>query len=195
MTNPVLMHVVRRETHSPRTVMTVIVLVLVAAAAAYAGTEIVLHLLGAAPLLVAPGAALAWAAEALPASEPRAAVVAGAGAVAVIGAILLWFALAPGRRPRHALNASGHAVVVDNGVIASAVAERVRRELDLPRGAVIAGIGHRSADVTVRPEPGQVIDRESVRSIAENELDGYGASPRLKVRARVQQPAEREGGS
>lgn len=192
MANPVLMRVVRRETHSPRTAMTVTVLVLVAAAAVYAGIETVLHLLGATPLLVAPGAALAWVA-ALPASEPRAAIVVGAAAVAAIGMLLLWFALAPGRRSKHALDVSRHAVVVDNEVIASAVAERVRRELDLPKGAVIVGIGHRTADVTVRSEPGQVIDRASVRSIAEDELDGYGASPRLKVRARVQQPTERDG--
>jgi len=194
MTNPVLTRVVRRETHSPRTAMTVIVLVLVVAAAVYAGIEIVLHLWGAAPLLVAPGAALAWV-QALPASEPRAAIVAGAAAVAVVGVVLLWFAVAAGRRPQHALGVSGHAVVVDNGVIASAVAERVRRELDLPKGAVVVGIGHRSADVTVRPEPGRVIDRARVRSIAENELDGYGPSPRLTVRARVQQTAESEGAS
>ncbi|MGB4134955.1 MAG: DNA/RNA endonuclease G, partial [Microbacterium sp.] len=179
MTNPVLMRVVRRETHSPRTAMTVIVLVFIAAAAVYAGIEIVLRLSGAAPLLVTPGEALAWMAT-LPGSEPRAAIIAGAAAVAVIGLMLLWFAVAPGRRPKHALGVSGHAVVVDNGVIASAVAERVRRDLDLSKGRVVVGVGHRSAEVMVRPEPGQVVDRARVRSIAEAELDGYGASPRLK---------------
>lgn len=194
MTQPVLMRVVRRETHSPRTVMTVIVLVLIATAAVYSGIEIVLHLLGARPMLVSPGAALAWA-ESLPGAEPRAAIVAAAAGVAVVGVILLWLAVAPGRRPKHALGVSTHAVVVDNAVVASAVAERVRRELDLPKAAVVVGIGHHSADVTVRPEPGQVIDRARVRSIAETELDGYTASPRLKVRARVQQSAERDGAS
>jgi len=194
MANPVLTRVVRRETHSPRTAVTVIVLILVAAAAVYAGIEIVLHLLGAAPLLVAPGAAFAWV-VALPASEPRAAIVAGAAAVAVVGAILLWFAVAPGRRPKHALGVSGHAVVVDNAVIASAVAERVRRDLDLPKGAVVVGVGHRVTDVMVRPEPGQVIDQGRARSLVERELDEYAPSPRLKVRARVQQSSERDGAS
>ncbi|MGF3057473.1 DUF6286 domain-containing protein [Microbacterium sp. YY-01] len=190
MSNTVLRRVVRREMHSPRTVMLVIVLVLVAAVAVYAGIEVVLHLLGAAPLLVSPGTAVAWVAT-LPTAEPRSTIIAGASAVAVVGVILLWFVVAPGRRPKHALGVSGHAVVVDNGVIASAVAARVRRELDLPKGAVVVGIGHRSADVMVRPEPGQVVDRAWARSIAETELDGYRASPRLKVRARVQQSAER----
>ncbi|GGD26913.1 hypothetical protein GCM10010915_03710 [Microbacterium faecale] len=192
MTNPVLTRVVRREAHSPRTVMTVVVLVLVVAAAVYAGIEIVLHLLRAAPLLVTPGAALAWLA-ALPTAESRAAIILGAGVVAVAGVILLWFAVAPGRRPQHALGVSGHAVIVDNGVIASAVAERVRLELDLPKGAVNVGVGHRTADVTVRRATGQVVDRARVRSVVERELDGYASSPRLKARARVRRSAERGG--
>lgn len=184
MTSPVLTRVVRRETHSPRTVVTVIVVVLIALSAVYTGIEIVLHLLGAEPLVVAPGAALAWL-IALPAAQPQPAVIAGGSAVAVIGVVLVWLALSPGRRPKHALAVSPHAVVVDNGVIASAVAERVRRELDLSRGAVVVGIGHRGADVTVRPEPGQVIERSRVRSVAQTELAGYQAEPALRVRARV----------
>ena len=49
MSNAVLQRVVRRETHSPRTVITVVVLVIIIAAAAYVGTELVLRLLGAGP--------------------------------------------------------------------------------------------------------------------------------------------------
>ena len=190
MMNTVMRRVMRREMHSPRTAMTVIVLSIVVAAAVYAGIEIVRYLMGAAPLLVAPRAALAWVA-ALPTAEPRAAVVAGAVVVAIFGVVLLWFAITPGRRPKHVLGVTAHAVIVDNGVIASAVAERVRRELDVPRGAVVVGIGHRTADVTVRPEPGQTVDRDLVRSIAGEELDGYASEPRLKVRARVLQSVDR----
>lgn len=182
MTNPVLKRVVRRETHSPRTMAMVIVLVVIIVGAVLTGIEIVLRMSGSAALLVAPGAATAWA-EALPVAEPGEAVIAGASAVVLAGFVLLWFALAPGRRPKHSLGVSEHAVIVDNAVIASAIAERMRQELDLPRGAVIVGIGHRAADVRVRPEPGQLIDRAQVRSIAEGELVGYSASPRLKVRA------------
>ncbi|GAA3663660.1 DNA/RNA endonuclease G [Microbacterium marinilacus] len=194
MSTQVLKRVVRRETHSPRTVVTVVLLVLIALAAVYTGVEIVLSLAGAGPLLVAPGAALAWL-VALPGAQPQSAVVAGAAVVAVIGVILVWLALSPGRLPKHQLGLSEHAVVVDNGVIASAVAERVRRELDLPRDGVVVGIGHRGADVTVRPEPGRRIDRSEVREAAEAELQTYSSSPALKVRARVQRTAETEGAS
>jgi len=194
MTDRVLTRVVRRETHSPRTAVTVVVLILIAVAAAYTATEIVLRLSGAAPLLATPGEALAWI-RALPDEQPQSGVIAGAAAVALVGVVLLWFAIAPGRRAKHALAVLDHAVVVDNGVIASAIAERVRRASDLPRGAATVGVGHRAVDVTVRPEQGQTIDRAHVRSIAEEELERYALTPRVKVRVRVQQPAEGEGSS
>jgi len=191
MSTPVLRRVVRRETHSPRTVPTVIVLVLVALAAIYAGTEIVLRLLGVGPLLVAPGAALAWM-TAAPEALPQAAVVAVGAAAAVAGVVLVWLSLSPGRRPKHQLGISSRAVLVDNGVIASAVAERVRRELDLSKGSVVVGVGHTVADVTVRPEPGQLVEKTHVRSVAEIELASYDLVPRVKVRARVLRSADPE---
>lgn len=191
MTSAVLKRVVRRETHSPRTVSTVIVLALVVVAAIYVGVEIVLHLLGVGPFLVAPGAALTWLQE-LP-DQHHGLVVAGGLLVAVAGVVLVWFALGTGRRPKHELGSSSYAVLVDNGVIASSVAERVRRELDLSKGTVVVGVGHRSADISVRPEPGQPVDRRHVRAVAESELAGYELSPRVKVRARVLRAADAEG--
>lgn len=191
MSNAVLKRVVRRETHSPRTVATVIVLAIVVVAAIYVGVEIVLHLLGAGPLLVAPGAALTWLQE--PPDQHQGLVVAGGLLAAVAGVVLVWFALGAGRRPKHELGSSSYAVLVDNGVIASSVAERVRRELDLAKGAVVAGVGHRSADITVRPEPGQPVDKHYVRAVAESELADYELSPRVKVRARVLRAADMEG--
>ncbi|CEI27118.1 Putative uncharacterized protein [Propionibacterium freudenreichii] len=191
MTNAVLKRVVRRETHSPRTVATVILLVLVALAAIYVGIEIVLRLLGIGPLLVAPGAALTWLQD-LP-DQPPSLIIAGGLIALVAGLVLVWLALGPGRRPKHQLGSSSYAVIVDNGVIASSVAERVRRELDLAKGAVVVGVGHRSADITVRPEPGQAVDRRHVRAVAESELAGYELSPRVKVRARVLRAADVEG--
>ncbi len=194
MTNAVLKRVVRRETHSPRTVATVIVLVILALAAIYVGVEIVLYLVGAGPLLAAPGAALAWL-EDLPGNDLPAAVIAGGVIVAIVGIVLVWLSLAPGRRPKHELERSSHAVIVDNGVVASSIAERVRRELDLSSGAVVVGISHRGADVTVRPEPGQSVEKSRVRSVAEAELTSYDLSPRVTVHARVLDPTDREGAS
>ncbi len=189
MSTRALSRVVRRETHSPRTVLTVVVLVLTIAVLLWASVEIVLRLAGHAPLLVSPGGALAWL-EALPMAVPEAAVVGGAIVAAVAGVAMVWFAVGPGRLPKHRLGLDRHAVVVDNGVIASAVADRIRRELDLSKNGVTVGVGHRAADVHVRPEPGQVIEVERIRNVVEPELAGYRLTPALRVRVRVEQRRE-----
>jgi len=192
-TSAVLTRVVRRETHSPRTVAAVIVLILVALAAIYAGVEIALQLLGFEPLLLRPGAAASWL-TAAPAASPQ--VVVAVGVIAVVaGAVLVWLSLSPGRRPKHLLGVSPRPVLVDDGVIASSLAERVRRERDLPRGAVTVAVGHRTADVTARPEAGQLVAKDHVRSVVETELGGYELSPRVRVRVRVLRPADVEEAS
>lgn len=191
MTSTVFNRIVRREMHSPRTVATVLVLIIVALFAIYVGIEITLHLSGIDPLLVTPGAALIWL-TGLPAAEPAALIVAGAALAAVVGFVLIWLALTPGRRAKHHMRGFSHAIVADNGVIASSIAEHVRRELDLSKGAVVVGIGHRSADVSVRPEPGQVVEKDHVRAVAESELARYELSPRVKARARVLHAADVE---
>jgi hypothetical protein len=185
MSTSVLRRVVRRETHSPRTAATAIVLVCIALAAIFTGIEIVLSLLGRHPLLIAPGAALDRL-RTLPEDGPRAAVIVGGAIIAVIGMLLIWLAVSPGRRPKHelALSAS-HAVVVDNAVIASAVADRVRRELDLSKGGAVVGVGHWSADVTVRPEPGQNVEKATVQDVVEAELARYDLSPRVRAHVRI----------
>lgn len=193
MMTPVMTRVVRRETHSPRTVAAVLVLAVVTAAAILVGIEIVLHLLGTGSMLLAPGAGLTWLAG-LPTAAPRAAVVLGAVAIALAGLVLIWLALSPGRRSKHRLGASSRAVVVDNGVIASAIADRLRREFFLPAGGVTVGVGHRDVDVTVRPEAGQEIDAADVRSSAEAEIAASQPSPALRIRARIQPRPDTGGG-
>ncbi|MGW9021850.1 DUF6286 domain-containing protein [Leucobacter chromiiresistens] len=193
MSHQVLHRGVRRETHSPRTVAAVIVLVVLAAAAVFAGIEIVRWLAGLGPLLVAPGDGLR-ALTGLPEAEPQAAVVAGGAVAAIAGLALVWLAVAPGRRPRHSLSGHPIAVVCDNGVLASAVAEQLRRSLDLAPGAVVVGVGSRSIDVTVRPAPGQTIEKDRVRDLAAEEVARYDLSPSPKVHARIAKPADGEGG-
>ncbi|MEJ6489166.1 DNA/RNA endonuclease G [Leucobacter sp. USCH14] len=192
MSNSVLNRGVRRETHSPRTVAAVAVLVVLAAAAVFVGIEIVRWLTGLGPLLVTPGDGLNALAQ-LPDAEPQGAVVAGGAIAALLGLVLVWLAIGPGRRPRHALSGHPIAVVCDNGVLASAIAEQLRRSLDLAPGAVVVGVGSRSIDVTVRPAPGQNIEKDRVRALAAEEIDRYELSPGVKVHARIAKPADEEG--
>ncbi|AXH34173.1 DNA/RNA endonuclease G [Humibacter sp. BT305] len=188
-TDPVLGRVVRRETHSPRTAATAIVLVVLMLGLAYLGVEIVLRLLSLPPLLLSPGQGLDWLA-ALPTGQPAAAVVGGSIVVALIGLVLIVLALGAGRLPKHRMGEE--AVVVDNGVIAQALAQHVSDELSLGRENVTVGVAHRAADITVRPQPGLTVDPAAVRAAAEEELTGYRLTPALRVRIRIEKPAQKE---
>ncbi|MEV7692624.1 DNA/RNA endonuclease G [Microbacterium sp. NPDC089189] len=180
----VLRRVVRRETHSPRTVAAVTVAILVIVALAYLGVELVLAMTSSAPLLVAPLDLLAGAAT-LPESGIPAAVVAIAALVAVIGVALIVVALSPGRLAKHEMPGEDAPVLVDNAVIAGALAHTISTELGLERSRVRVGVSHRTADITVRPVAGIPLPASDVRESAERALEEYGTAPSLRVVVRI----------
>ena len=172
MSTPVLRRVVRRETHSPRTVAMFVAVILLILALAYIGLEIVLNLAAQPALLLGPAAAGGWLVG-LPTAQPEGLVIAGSVVLALIGIVFLVLALTPGRLSKHTLEAGDRAVVVDNGVIASALAQHLSEETGLARDSITVGVGHRGVDVTVRPGAGIPLDKGAVKSAAEAELQTY----------------------
>lgn len=191
MSTPVLRRVVRRETHSPRTVAMFVAVVLLILALAYLGLEIVLSLAAQPALLLGPATAGAWLVG-LPTAQLPALVIAGSAVLALIGVVFIWLAVAPGRLSKHTLDAGERAVVVDNGVIASALAQHLSEETGLAREAIIVGVGHRTVDVTVRPGAGIPVERNAVQSAAEAELQSYRLTRRVRTRVRIERPDHTE---
>lgn len=188
MASSVLNRVIRRETHSSRTAPTVIVLVVVIFAALFLGIELVLFLLDRGALLASPGTMLSWLMD-VPKLEPRNVVIAVSLVVGIVGLLLVWAAISPGRLTKHQLAEGSHSVIIDNGVIASAIAERVSRELNVPKKDVIVGVGHHHADVTVRARPEYDIDPAQIKDAAQKELAEFGMSPTISIRAKVRAPS------
>ena len=191
MTDTVLRTVVRRETHSPRTVAMLVVVVLLLLALAYAAVEIILDLSGAQPLLVAPGEALNAVVAAPTALMPVAFVVGGV-VLAIVGLIVLVLSLKPGRLSRHEMSWGERAVVVDNGVVASALAQHLSNESGIAREDIVVGVAHRSVDVTVRPPVGIPVDEAQLRRIVDEEVTSYKLSPAVRTNLRVQRPDTKE---
>lgn len=189
MTSPVLRRVVRRETHSPRTVAMIVAVVILVLALLYVAVEIVLSVLGQPALLLGPAAAFAGIVG-LPTQIPAGVSIAVGAGIGILGLVLVILAVAPGRLSRHQFTVGESAVVVDNGVIASAVAQRISDETGLPRDQVRVGVAHRSADVTVSPALGVPLEESRVREIASAEIDSYGLATRLRTRVRIDRPAE-----
>ncbi|WP_454113986.1 DUF6286 domain-containing protein [Microbacterium maritypicum] len=191
MSTPVLRRVIRRETHSPRTVAMFVAVILLILALAYIGLEIVLSLAAQPALLLGPAAAGGWLIG-LPTAQPAGLVIAGSVVLALIGVIFIVLAITPGRLSKHVLDGGGRAVVVDNGVIASALAQHLAEETGLARDSITVGVGHRTVNVTVRPGIGIPLDKADVASAAEAELQTYRLAHRVRTRVRIERPAEKE---
>lgn len=171
--------IIRRETHQSRSTASVIVISIVMLGAVYAGIEIVLALLGAAPLLVSPAAAVA--AFRTDASWTE---FAGAGAL-LFGVVLVLIAIIPTRRARHGVSHPRMAIVVDDGVLAGALAVQARRAVGVSQDRVRAAVSRKRGVVTITPTSGLPISREDAQHAAESLLETLSTSPTIRARVIV----------
>ncbi len=191
MSTPAFRRVLRRETHSPRTVAMIVAALVLILALVYVGIEIVLSLLAQPALLLGPAAAAGWVIG-LPTAQPSGLVITGGVVVALIGLIFLILGVTPGRLPKHQMSIEGRAAVVDNGVIASSLAQRISEETGIGRGDITVGVSHRTADVTIRSGFGDEYDAAPIAQVVEAELERYSLIPPVASRVRVLTPTERE---
>ncbi|MCM6764036.1 hypothetical protein NB037_16600 [Rathayibacter sp. ZW T2_19] len=173
----------RRETHRSRSAAQIVVLVAIALVAAYVGTEAVLAVLGAAPLLIAPSALLGALVGA--GGLASSALIGIAVLTGLLALVLLVLALAPGARARHTIADERLAVVVDDGVIASALARSARTVARSRREDTSASIGRRTAVVSITPASGIGVDRDSVQSALDAELERISAQPVTRATVRI----------
>lgn len=191
MSSPAFRRVLRRETHSPRTVAMIIAVVLLLVVLIYIGTEIVLFLLAQPALLLGPAAAATWLIG-LPTAQPGWLVAVFGVVIAVLGVIFVFLALAPGRLSKHQMQHENRAVLVDNGVIAASVAQHLSDETGIAREDITVGVSHRTVDVTVRPAVGVPLDKGPIQQLAATEVDSYQLTPKVKTRVRVERPKQNE---
>lgn len=191
MSSPAFRRVLRRETHSPRTVAMIIAVVLLLVVLIYIGTEIVLFLLAQPALLLGPAAAATWLIG-LPTAQPGWLVAVFGVVLAVLGVIFVFLALAPGRLSKHQMQHDNRAVLVDNGVIAASVAQHLSDETGIAREDITVGVSHRTVDVTVRTAVGVPLDKDPIQQLAATEVDSYQLTPKVKTRVRVERPKQNE---
>ncbi|MCS4275925.1 HAMP domain-containing protein [Mycetocola sp. BIGb0189] len=111
------------------------------------------------------------------------AVALGGGILLLLLAILLiWLALAPGRRDRRSRSTDRLAILVDNGVLADTVADRVAEAEGLDRSNVSVVVGRTRASVHVTPTSGVALNPESVREVARETLTAAGFVSEVRVR-------------
>lgn len=176
--------ILKRETRSSRAVASIIAAVLVIAMCVYALLETAVRAIGQPPWLVDPETAAEQVA-ALPNGVPPL-LLGVMGAVLVMAGLFFFLtAVLPGRRARHLLRDRRAAVVVDDEVIASALARRARVAANLSQDQVMVTVSRQQVEVNVRPTSGVPLSPDAVRAAVRDELRDMGPSPLPEVRVSV----------
>jgi Family of unknown function (DUF6286) len=178
--------VVHRETHSSRAAISVVAAVLVMGLAGYGLLESAVHAIGQPAWLIEPQLA-AERIVALPAGLPPLLLGAGGAVIAMAGLFFLLNAVLPGRRARHVLNGgdSSTAVVVDDEVIASALARSARLAANVTPEQVMVVVSQRQVMVNVRPTSGVPVTEQAVLAAVEGELREMALDPVPDVRVNI----------
>ncbi|HAG60881.1 MAG TPA: hypothetical protein DIT15_00960 [Arthrobacter bacterium] len=183
---PDMRRVLYRETHSSRAAAATVAAVLVLGLSGYGLLESALHAIGQPAWLIEPQLA-AERIVALPAGIPPLLLGASGAVVAMVGLFFLLNAVLPGRRARHALHGIGisSAVVVDDEVIASALARSARLAANVTPEQVMVVVSQRQVMVNVRPTSGVPVAENAVLAAVQAELRGMSLVPMPEVNVTI----------
>jgi hypothetical protein len=176
--------VVYRETHSSRAAVAVVVAVLVMGLAGYGLLESAVHAIGQPAWLIEPQVA-AERIVALPTGIPPLLLGASGAVIAMVGLFFLLNAVLPGRRARHVLNGGSTAVVVDDEVIASALARSARLAANVTPEQVTVVVSQRLVIVNVRPTSGVPASETAVLAAVQDELMEMSLVPTPEVQVNI----------
>lgn len=188
---PYVSYLVRRETHSSRALISVIVALLLMAGLGYLATEGVLAALGRPPLLATPQDLWEQAPAALQEKYRPLVIIVGI-VLGLFGLGLLAKAILPGTLSKHALKDERAAYVADDSVIASGISRLMREEAGLPQGTVSTAVSKRRSLSTITPTTGRPIDQEQMLKAAKDEAASWQLQPRLKTAIKVSQEGRLE---
>ncbi|WP_347109332.1 DUF6286 domain-containing protein [Paenarthrobacter sp. S56] len=179
-----MVRILRRETHSSRAGAAGIAAVLIIVLCVYALLESAVRALGQPPWLIDPGTA-AERIIALPAGIPPLLLGVSGAVIAMVGLFFFLHAVLPGRRARHLLRDPRIAVVVDDEVLASALARRARLAANVTQEQVMVVVSQRQVVVNVRPTSGSRVSEEAVLAAVQAELEEMSPVPLPEVRVNL----------
>lgn len=174
--------VLRRETHSSRSVAAVV-------AASVAVVLLLALLVGGVWSLLDPrfgDAASVRIAELTSPDAGRVSLIVSGAVAVVVALILLLLAVLPGRRARRARTTERVALLVDDGVLADAVADAVAARCGIDRRQVSVTLARRRVTVRVTPTSGIRIDESAVAETAVGTVSdlGFVVTPKVYISER-----------
>jgi hypothetical protein len=174
----------RRELHSSRAAASIIAAFLLAVLCLYVLLEVLLEAIGQPSWLLDPQDFAAWLHQ-LPGNVSP--LILGASGTLLLLAGLVFFlqGVLPGRLHRHLLPHSRGIVVVDDEVIAAALARRARLAANVTREQVLVTISRSRVEVQLRPTSGRPVSEPAIQAGVQDELLGTGIEPVPLVTVRV----------
>ena len=173
-----------RETRSSRAGVSGIAAVLVVLLCGYGLLEAAVRAIGQPPWLIDPETA-AERIIALPQGIPPLLLGVIGAVTAMVGLFFFLNAVLPGRRARHLLPDPRAGVVVDDEVIASALARRARLAANVTPEQVMVVVSQRQVTVSVRPTSGVPVSENAVLASVLEELREMAPAPMPEVRVSV----------
>lgn len=172
--------VLRRELHSPRSGLAILLAVVAILALAWVATEGILAALGQRALLLSPSA-MVEGVRGLP-SVPPGLLITAAVVLVVAGLATLIAAVLPGRRGRHILDGEGSPAVVDDEVIGSALVQAAAASAGIDPDRAVANVGRRTATVRITGTSGVRIDQAEVERAVARTAEELHLTPPVRTR-------------
>lgn len=173
-----------RELTSGRSPAAIVTAVLIILLCGYALFEAALKSLGQDPLIATPETWWIWI-SGLPGDLNTVALAAAGLGAALIGIIFMAHGIRRGRLARHSMECQNAVLVVDDQVLASALARRARREASVGPGQVLVIVSGEHIEVQVRPTSGTPIVPSIILSALEEELRINAVNPLPIIKVRV----------
>lgn len=170
--------IARRETHSPRSIPAITLAVILILAAISAIVEILLSIVGRPPLLVTPANAAAGLVGVN--TLPMWVLIVAGIILALIGLAVVLVSLTSGRRARHLIQTDRAVTVIDNQVIASALARHASYAGNTDPDNTRVSVSHSRAVVEMTPATGRSLDETRIKDAVDEQLASYGVSPKLR---------------
>lgn len=183
---PYVGYMVRRETHSSRAILSIVIAIITLALMIYLLIEGILGMLGKKPLLLS-WSQMAHNVSRLPQGIHYAALLAIAVAFLVLGLFLLAKAFLPGPLNRHSIDDKRGAYIVDDAVIASAISHATRKEAGLDKDQVSTEVRRRTITTTVTPTSGIPLDSRSIQTSIEPTMQQYNLRPQPKLYVKIRE--------
>lgn len=175
----------RTETYSSRWLATVLVTSLVLLVLVWLGAEIVLSALGKPPLLVSGETLYSSFFNLDQSLTPELSIAIGA-LLCLLGLVLIYLCLTPGRLARHSVRPGRFAMVVDDKVLASAISARVRTRAGLNNHQVLTQVYPKRIKVTVVPTSGRAINQQEMIALVEETVEQYSLREKPHTQIHIQ---------